>query len=60
MFLLLLSAGTLYLDFGDVQEGLTLLGSVVLTLALTLFQEGRTERAIEARCDLTSPHALAT
>lgn len=58
MFLLLLAAGTLYLVFGDLQEGLTLFGFVVVTLALTLFQEGRTERAIEALRDLTSPRAL--
>ncbi len=58
MFLLLLAAGTLYLAFGDLREGLTLFGFVVVTLALTLFQEGRTERAIEALRDLTSPRAL--
>ena len=58
MFLLLLAAGTLYLLFGDLQEGLTLFGFVLVTLGLTLVQEGRTERAIEALRDLTSPRAL--
>ena len=58
MFLLLLAAGSLYLAFGDLAEGLTLFGFVLVTLALTLFQEGRTERAIEALRDLTSPRAL--
>ena len=58
MFLLLLAAGTLYLVFGDLQEGLTLFGFVVVTVALTLYQEGKTERAIEALRDLTSPRAL--
>ncbi len=58
MFLLLLAAGTLYLAFGDLQEGLTLFGFVLVTLGLTLYQEGRTERAIEALRDLTSPRAL--
>lgn len=58
MFLLLLAAGTLYMLFGDLQEGLTLLGFVVITVALTLYQEGKTERAIEALRDLTSPRAL--
>ncbi|WP_425261971.1 cation-translocating P-type ATPase [Rubrivivax sp. RP6-9] len=58
MFLLLLAAGTLYLAFGDLQEGLTLFGFVLVTLALTLYQEGTTERAIEALRDLTSPRAL--
>lgn len=58
MFLLLLTAGILYLLFGDLQEGLTLFGFVLVTLVLTLYQEGRTERAIEALRDLTSPRAL--
>ncbi len=58
MFLLLLAAGTLYLVFGDLQEGLTLFGFVVVTVALTLYQEGKTERAIDALRDLTSPRAL--
>ena len=58
MFLLLLAAGTLYLLLGDLQEGLTLFGFVLVTLTLTLVQEGRTERAIVALGDLTSPRAL--
>ena len=58
MFLLLLAAGTLYLLFGDLQEGLTLFGFVLVTLGLTLYQEGQTERAIEALRELTSPRAL--
>ncbi len=58
MFLLLLAAATLYLVLGDLQEGLTLFGFVLVTLGLTLVQEGRTERAIEALRDLTSPRAL--
>jgi Ca2+-transporting ATPase len=58
MFLLLLTAGTLYLIFGELQEGLILFGFVLVTLSLTLYQEGKTERAIEALRDLTSPRAL--
>jgi Ca2+-transporting ATPase len=58
MFLLLFAAGTLYLVFGDLQEGLTLFGFVLVTLGLTLYQEGSTERAIDALRDLTSPRAL--
>ena len=58
MFLLLLAAGTLYLVFGELQEGLVLFGFVLVSLGLTLFQEGKTERAIEALRDLTSPRAL--
>ncbi|HUW38558.1 MAG TPA: cation-translocating P-type ATPase [Rhodocyclaceae bacterium] len=58
MFLLLIAAGTLYLLFGELQEGLILFGFVLVTLGLTLYQEGKTERAIEALRELTSPRAL--
>ena len=58
MFMLLFAAGTLYLFFGELQEGLILFGFVLVTLGLTLYQEGKTERAIEALRDLTSPRAL--
>ncbi|MFY7855651.1 MAG: cation-translocating P-type ATPase, partial [Rubrivivax sp.] len=58
MFLLLLAAAVLYLAVGDLAEGLTLLGFVLVTLALTLVQEGRAERSVEALRDLTSPRAL--
>ncbi len=58
MFALLLAAGTLYLVLGDLQEGLVLFGLVLVVLALTLYQEGKTERAIASLRDLTSPRAL--
>src|SRR5450830_412420 len=58
MFLLLLAAGLLYLLLGDLQEGLILLGLVLVVLALTLYQEGKTERALESLRDLSSPRAL--
>ena len=58
MFLMLLAAGLLYIIFGELQEGLILFGLVLVTLGLTLYQEGKTERALEALRDLTSPRAL--
>ena len=57
MFLLLLAAGTLYLLFGEAIEGVTLFAAVLIMLGLTLYQEGKTERALEALRDLTSPRA---
>jgi Ca2+-transporting ATPase len=57
MFLLLIAAATLYFVFGDVQEALTLLGAVVVVLAITIVQEGRTEKSIAALRDLSSPRA---
>ena len=58
MFMLLLAAGALYLVLGDLQEGLILFGLVLVVLALTLYQEGKTERAMGALRDLSSPRAL--
>jgi Ca2+-transporting ATPase len=57
MFLLLLAAGLLYLGFGDRRDGLTLLVFVLVTLGMTLYQQGRTTRAIEALHALTLPQA---
>ena len=57
MFALLLAAGLLYLLLGERQEGYVLLGMVGLIIGLTLYQEGKTERAIEALRDLSSPRA---
>jgi Ca2+-transporting ATPase len=58
MFMLLLAAGSLYLVLGDLHEGLILFGLVLVVLALTLYQEGKTERAMAALRDLSSPRAL--
>ncbi len=58
MFLLLLACGTIYLVLGDVQEAVMLLGFVFVVLGITLYQERKTERALEALRDLSSPRAL--
>ncbi len=58
MFVLLLAAGVLYLVLGDWQEGVVLFGLVLVVLALTLYQEGRTENALAALRKLSSPRAL--
>jgi Ca2+-transporting ATPase len=58
MFALLLAAGVLYLLLGERQEGLVLFGLVLVVLALTLYQEGRTENALAALRRLSSPRAL--
>ncbi len=57
MFLLLMAASLLYLLLGEMREGFVLLGMVLVILGLTLYQEGKTERAIEALRDLSSPRA---
>jgi Ca2+-transporting ATPase len=58
MFLLLILCGVLYLLLGDLEEALMLLGFVFIVIAITLFQERKTERALEALRDLSSPRAL--
>jgi len=58
MLLLLLAAATLYFVLGDRREALTLLGMVVIVVGITLVQERRTENAVEALRDLSSPRAL--
>ncbi len=58
MFQLLVAAGLLYVLLGDLGEASMLLAFVVVTLAITVLQERRTERALEALRDLTSPRAL--
>lgn len=58
MFLLLVGAGILYCILGDLQEALMLLGFVIVMMGITIYQEGKTEHALEALRDLSSPRAL--
>ncbi|HEY5716540.1 MAG TPA: HAD-IC family P-type ATPase, partial [Psychromonas sp.] len=58
MFLLLVAAGLIYLVLGDLREALILLAFVLLVMGMTIYQERKTERVLEALRDLTSPRAL--
>jgi P-type Ca2+ transporter type 2C len=58
MFLLLIAAGAVYLVLGSLGEALALLASIFLIIGITLYQERKTERALEALRDLSSPRAL--
>ncbi|RWA61980.1 MAG: cation-translocating P-type ATPase [Mesorhizobium sp.] len=58
MLALLLGGGAVYLLLGDLREALTLLCFATLSIAITIIQEARTERVLEALRDLTSPRAL--
>lgn len=58
MFQLLRAAGGLYLLLGDLGEALVLLAFVLLTALISLWQGLRTERALAALRNLTSPRAL--
>ena len=58
MFLLLVASGAIFLAVGDVTEGLLLMAFVFVVMGITLAQQRRTERALEALRDLSSPRAL--
>ncbi|MDM7912362.1 MAG: cation-transporting P-type ATPase [Methanotrichaceae archaeon] len=58
MFLLLVAGGLVYFLLGDLQEALILMGSVLVVMGITFYQERKTERALEALRDLSSPRAL--
>ena len=58
IFLLLVGGGIVYWILGDLQEALILLGFVFFITGISLYQEGKTEHALEALRDLSSPRAL--
>lgn len=58
MFLLLVACGMAYLVIGDVQEAILLLGFVAVIIGITIYQEGKTENALGALRDMSSPRAL--
>lgn len=58
MFILLVACGTLYLVLGDVQEGIMLMGFVLVIMGIEFFQERKTEKALDALKDLASPRAV--
>jgi P-type Ca2+ transporter type 2C len=58
IFLLLVGGGVIYWALGDHQEAFILLGFVLFLMGISLYQEGKTEHAIAALRDLSSPRAL--
>ena len=58
MFLLLIACGALYLAMGDAHDALLLLGFVLVVMGITVVQQRRTERALDALKNLSSPRAL--
>ena len=58
IFLLLIASGSLYFVLGDVTEALVLLSFVFVIIGITVYQEEKTEKALEALKNLSSPRAL--
>lgn len=58
IFALLFATGLLYLLLGEPREGILMFSLVLATLGMTLYEEGKAERALEALRDLSTPRAL--
>jgi len=58
MFLMLVAAGLLYLLMGEPTDAVMLLFFVFVVMGITIVQERRTEHALDALRDLSSPRAL--
>jgi P-type Ca2+ transporter type 2C len=58
MLVLLLIAGLLYLVLGEIQDTLLLSSFIVFVIGITFYQERKTEKALHALKNLTSPRAL--
>ena len=58
MLVLLLVGGLLYLLLGDLKEALILIVFAMISVVITVVQEARTERVLEALRALSSPKAL--
>ena len=58
MFVLLLCCGFIYMLLGDYKEGIILISATVVIIFITFYQYQKTERALEALKNLSSPRAL--
>ena len=58
MFLLLLAGGLIYLLIGETMDAMMLLLFVFVIMGISIYQQRKTERTLEALRDLSSPRAL--
>jgi P-type Ca2+ transporter type 2C len=58
MLLLLLGAGTINFLLSEPLDGVILMTFVVVVIAISIYQEHKTESALAALCDLSTPRAL--
>ncbi len=58
MLLLLLGSGLIYLVLGESNDALMLLFFVIVVVGITFYQERKSERALDALKNLSSPRAL--
>ena len=57
-FALLFLAGAIYLVIGKIDDALILMGFIFISVGITLFQERKSEKAIDALKELSSPRAI--
>src|SRR5512147_2507412 len=58
MLLLLLAAGTVNFLLAEPLDGVILMASVIVVIGISIYQEHKTENALAALRDLSSPRAL--
>jgi P-type Ca2+ transporter type 2C len=58
MLLLLLGAGTINFALSELLDGIILMSFVVVVIAISVYQEHKTESALAALRDLSTPRAL--
>ncbi|GAA3918215.1 HAD-IC family P-type ATPase [Chitinophaga oryziterrae] len=58
MFLLLVAACLIYFILGDIAEGITMLSAMLLVSAISVYQETKSSRALEALKLYTAPKAI--
>ena len=58
MFGLLFLAGVIYLAIGSTEDAIVLVGFIFIAVGITLYQQRKSEKAIEALKELSSPRAL--
>jgi P-type Ca2+ transporter type 2C len=58
MLLLLIATGIVYVLLGDLPEAVALVAAIGVVVGISLYQAQKTERALQALRDLSSPRAL--
>jgi P-type Ca2+ transporter type 2C len=58
MLAMLLASGAVYLVLGELTDALILIAFAMMSVTITIVQEIKTERVLDALRDLTSPRAL--
>jgi Ca2+-transporting ATPase len=58
MFALLIAAAVIYVLVGDLAEALVLCAFALVSILITVIQQGRSQRVLDALRDLSSPRAL--